>query len=267
MLVNEDNSADGNGALHGRSTLWSQTICLIILDRRVFLRECIASCLQMLPRNIEILCGAGGAEDLRAGDLAQADIVVLSTNLSPAFNEAVQREITSLLMNCPDLPIVLVADSRNADEAKYLVARWHLRGYIPTSSSLATAEAALDFVLAGGTYLPPDCSDDARDATCAADMPNMVGGAKLTTRERAVLLFLREGMPNKVIAHRLGIAQSTVKAHIHSILTKLHSHNRTEAAVLAGGRFFAPLPSDEAVIGALQSASRFTAKLTDRTRR
>jgi DNA-binding NarL/FixJ family response regulator len=245
MLVNENSSADGNGALHDRSTLWSQTIRLIILDRRAFLRECIASCLRMLPRKIEILCGAGGAEELRADELAQADVVMLCA--SPAFNETVQHEITSLLFNCPDLPIVLIADSRNADEAKYLVARWRLRGYIPTSSSLAAAEAALDVVLAGGTYLPPDWTDDARDATCAADASNMIGGAKLTTRERAVLSFLREGMPNKLIAHRLGIAQSTVKAHIHSILTKLRSHNRTEAAVQAAGRFLAALPSDEAV--------------------
>jgi hypothetical protein len=38
-------------------------------------------------------------------------------------------------------------------------------------------------------------------------------------------------MPNKIIAHDLRISQSTVKAHVHSIIAKFDVHNRTQAAV------------------------------------
>lgn len=168
---------------------------------------------------------------------------MLCATLSPAANGPVQREIASLLLNCPDLPLVLIADSNEADEAKHLVARWGLRGYIPTSSTLADVEAGLDIVLAGGTYLPVTESDEPGNVPYAKEALGRISGAKLTDRERAVLFFLREGMPNKIIAHRLGISQSTVKAHIHSILTKLGSRNRTEAAVLAGERFVGALSS------------------------
>jgi two-component system nitrate/nitrite response regulator NarL len=103
-------------------------------------------------------------------------------------------------------------------------------------------ETALDLILAGGTYLPPAGNSHAESSSSGAEWSNTFSVAKLTARERSVLSFLREGMPNKVIAHRLGISQSTVKAHIHSIMTKLHSRNRTEAAVLAGEPLFTQSP-------------------------
>ncbi|HEY7971415.1 MAG TPA: LuxR C-terminal-related transcriptional regulator [Xanthobacteraceae bacterium] len=40
-------------------------------------------------------------------------------------------------------------------------------------------------------------------------------------------------MPNKTIACRLGMSQSTVKVHVHKILNKLKVSNRTAAAVTA----------------------------------
>ena len=46
-----------------------------------------------------------------------------------------------------------------------------------------------------------------------------------------MLELLEHGLPNKIIAYRLEMAQSTVKAHVHSIIAKLNVRNRTEAAV------------------------------------
>jgi two-component system nitrate/nitrite response regulator NarL len=44
---------------------------------------------------------------------------------------------------------------------------------------------------------------------------------------------LVEGYSNKVIAHRIGIAEATVKTHIKAILRKVRVQNRTQAAVWA----------------------------------
>jgi DNA-binding NarL/FixJ family response regulator len=51
----------------------------------------------------------------------------------------------------------------------------------------------------------------------------------LTGREVQVLELLAEGLPNKVIAGRLGISDQTVKFHVASISGKLGAVNRTDA--------------------------------------
>lgn len=62
----------------------------------------------------------------------------------------------------------------------------------------------------------------------------------LTPRERQILLFMGEGHPNKVAAHRLGLSEATVKFHLRNIYRKLRAQNRTQALAryraLADGR-------------------------------
>jgi len=53
----------------------------------------------------------------------------------------------------------------------------------------------------------------------------------LTTRELDVLVLLADGMPNKVIAQRLGIAEKTVKAHVTHVFQALGVTDRTQAAL------------------------------------
>ena len=55
----------------------------------------------------------------------------------------------------------------------------------------------------------------------------------LTARELEVLRLLAEGLPNKMIARRLGISDQTVKFHVGSIGGKLGARNRTDAVRLA----------------------------------
>ena len=51
----------------------------------------------------------------------------------------------------------------------------------------------------------------------------------LTERELELLDLLAEGISNKLIAHRLGISEHTVKTHVASIFAKLGVSSRTEA--------------------------------------
>jgi DNA-binding CsgD family transcriptional regulator len=55
----------------------------------------------------------------------------------------------------------------------------------------------------------------------------------LTPRESEVLQLMAEGLPNKLIADRLGISEHTAKFHVNAILTKLGAQGRTEAVVRA----------------------------------
>jgi DNA-binding NarL/FixJ family response regulator len=52
----------------------------------------------------------------------------------------------------------------------------------------------------------------------------------LTARQKAVLAQLQQGKANKIIAHELGMSESTAKVHIRNIMRKMGATNRTQAA-------------------------------------
>ena len=55
----------------------------------------------------------------------------------------------------------------------------------------------------------------------------------LTDREREVLAMLGEGLPNKLIARRMGISEKTVKGHLTKIYDRLGVTDRTQAVLRA----------------------------------
>lgn len=55
----------------------------------------------------------------------------------------------------------------------------------------------------------------------------------LTTRERQVVECLLAGMPNKILAHELGISENTAKHHIRNICDKTGADDRLGVALWA----------------------------------
>jgi DNA-binding CsgD family transcriptional regulator len=58
-------------------------------------------------------------------------------------------------------------------------------------------------------------------------------GEKLTEREADILVEVAKGSTNKEIAHKLFIAESTVKSRLHSIFSKIDAHDRAQATAFA----------------------------------
>lgn len=76
---------------------------------------------------------------------------------------------------------------------------------------------------------PEQCIDDIRSDS------RPVGSSEVTPRELKVLASLAKGKSNKMIGRELDMREGTVKAHIRSLLKKLHATNRIELAVRAYG--------------------------------
>jgi len=99
----------------------------------------------------------------------------------------------------------------------------------------------LRLVLGGGIYVPPIVlRDETRPAAPQVPQKPAANPADLgiTPRQVEVLDFLLAGMPTKVIASRLGVSDSTVKAHTMAIFRTLKVRNRTEAVLEASRRGF-----------------------------
>lgn len=102
-------------------------------------------------------------------------------------------------------------------------AEMEIVGEYPTLASSRAADVRADAVLLPDQVrLKPDTTYD-RDY----DRDDLYL-EPLTPREIQVLELLAEGLPNKLIAARLGISDQTVKFHVASIAGKLGAANRTD---------------------------------------
>jgi DNA-binding NarL/FixJ family response regulator len=104
-------------------------------------------------------------------------------------------------------------------------------GIIPKTHSRELLQRAIELVMQGGIYLPPEL---ARELSVREPAPAQAPQAgEMTRQQRRILELLAEGLPNKEIATKLGIASSTVKNQLTLVFGKLGVSNRTQAAIAA----------------------------------
>jgi DNA-binding NarL/FixJ family response regulator len=72
---------------------------------------------------------------------------------------------------------------------------------------------------------------DPRAALALIDRRRTTTEPQLTTREREVLALVGDGLSNRLIARRLGIAEKTVKTHLTRVFTAIGVTDRTQAAL------------------------------------
>jgi len=72
----------------------------------------------------------------------------------------------------------------------------------------------------------------------ASQLAEHMGDEHLTDRELEVLRHVSEGSRNRDIAHKLFIAEDTVKVHVKHIMGKLGAADRTHAIAIAARRGF-----------------------------
>ena len=95
---------------------------------------------------------------------------------------------------------------------------------------LAGSAAMLESTVAEAVFM--DSASFGADHMAEAGNPVNLPSAALTPREIEVLRLLADGASNKIIAHKLGISDHTVKFHVTSILSKMNAGTRTEAVTL-----------------------------------
>ena len=92
-----------------------------------------------------------------------------------------------------------------------------------------------------------DCSKASACPTAPCETQNVVERLKtLTGQQRRVLELIADGLPNKIIAYKLGLCETTVKAHVSEILRKLCVYSRARAIVLLANIDLASIGSSSA---------------------
>ncbi|MDB2331179.1 response regulator transcription factor [Alteromonas sp.] len=131
----------------------------------------------------------------------------------------------------PDVPVAVVSGTEDALLITKIMSAGAL-GFIPKTASSSDIAEAVNAILDGDVWLPPNLSDsvDEVDEAFSALADNV---ASLTPSQYKVLCFMRDGLLNKQIGYNLDIAEATVKAHVTAIFKKLGINNRTQAVLIA----------------------------------
>lgn len=135
--------------------------------------------------------------------------------------------------------------TQNSKNAPATASRMIVVGLLPFDGDFASlTQAAGDVQLSRAApapqYLSPGMTRSLLGALAhqnhEASPPEISRSERLTSRERQVFDRISEGLSNKQIATRLGIAIHTVKCHVHNILAKLEVDNRVQVAVFGRSR-------------------------------
>ena len=131
----------------------------------------------------------------------------------------------------PDVPVAVVSGTEDTQLISKIMSAGAL-GFIPKTASSGDIANAVQAILDGDVWLPPNLSDsvDEIDEEFSELADNV---ASLTPSQYKVLCFMRDGLLNKQIGYNLDIAEATAKAHVTAIFKKLGINNRTQAVLIA----------------------------------
>ena len=163
---------------------------------------------------LETLLSSGTHWDLMLVDLSM-----------PGFGG--ETAVRDLLARFPAIPVLVVSGSTDAAMMVRLLDAG-VAGFLPKALDGPLMLKAIDLVLAGGRYVPADVLGAIRGGTEAAPGAWSADAADVTPRQREILALLSRGLPNKVIAARLGIAEATVKMHVTALFRALGVQSRAE---------------------------------------
>lgn len=146
--------------------------------------------------------------------------------------------IARLKRKWPTVPVVVlsgIVDRRVIASAMDAGAR----GFIPKTSNVATMLSAVQVVLSGGKYVPPESlySQYSEVMLKAPASTSLLGPsdeiARLTSREREVLDEIVEGKTNIEIAAHLGLAVSQANVLVRNVYRRIGVANRAAAVRVA----------------------------------
>ncbi len=152
----------------------------------------------------------------------EPDLVLLDLNLPGMGGFSLLR-----LLQQRDLmsPFLVVSASQSIHDARSSLENGAM-GFVSKASHSDVLLEAIDTVLAGDPYLPPEWRDTLENGADQATT-SIARRAGITGRQLEILHLLAQGYANKMIAYELGLSEATVKVHLREVFKTLKVTNRT----------------------------------------
>lgn len=216
-------------------SLVSNPVRILIVDDHTLFRRGLSALLSRDPRMVVVGDAADAGQAQRRAQELQPDLVLLDNHLPgvkgvdalPALKEAAPAARILMLTVSEDEADLSAA--LRAGAAGYLLKNIEGDALVNAIVRATQGESVIAGEMTGklvAAYL-----DASNGADLTQKQPSPL--ASLSPREHEILRGITKGLSNKEIGRDLGIAETTVKIHVQSILRKLDVSTRVHAAVLA----------------------------------
>ena len=195
-------------------------ITILIVDDHPLFREGVAAVLNGQPDMSLVGEATTGRDAIECFRQHQPDVTLMDLRMPDMDGIEAISAIRDEFPSARIIVLTTYAGDAQALEALRAGASGYLLKSMLRKDLLDTIRAVQD----GKRRIPPEI---------ALDIAEHAAEDALTAREIEVLRGVAAGKSNKLIAVQLDITESTVKAHMKSILPKLEASDRTHAVMIA----------------------------------
>jgi DNA-binding NarL/FixJ family response regulator len=210
-------------------------LTVLIVDDHAMVRSGFAMVLSV-EDDIEVVGeAADGLEAIERARECRPDVVLMDVQMPRMDGIEATRHLVA-----EDLGHVVIVTTFDRDDYLFDALRAGASGFLLKN---AGPEQLLDAVRAAGrghALLAPEVTRRVisamagkRDAGSTPVRQESAELARLTAREREVLVLLGRGLSNAEVAAALVLGEATVKTHVSNVLAKLHLRDRVQAVVYA----------------------------------
>ncbi len=215
-------------------------IRILIADDHPLFREGLTRVLNDAPGLSVVASVSNGVEAISRAVEFAVDVVLMDLNMPRMGGVEATYQLRKINSHISILMLTISEDEQDL----YAAIRAGARGYLLKSATSSELVDAIQRVYAKEAVLTPSLAAKLFDEFVAISPKSQqtinpgyvepeLEADMLTERELEVLRWVVRGMTNKEIGAQLSLSPHTIKAHIRTILDKLHLHSRAEAAVWA----------------------------------
>jgi DNA-binding NarL/FixJ family response regulator len=206
-------------------------IRVLVVDDEALIRTGFTHILETAD-DIEVVAAVAGGQALRTVRELRPDVVLLDIRMPDVDG----LTILSDLRRMPQAPVVAMLTTFDTDEYVATALRSGAAGFLLKDTDPEQLPHLVRTLAEGGTVL----SSKVTRLVVGGYLDNSVREpgavrltARLTERERAVLVLMAEGLANTEIGERLHLSNGTIKGHVANVLGKLRVSSRVQAALIA----------------------------------